>query len=328
LVQGGKSVNWSLTTWQTDPALASVRDPAALARLPAAERQQWQRLWADVAALVAADPREQGWAHAARRDWARAAACYARAWEADPPDDGHLGFEYAAVLLLSGDKPGYARACARLVERCGQAPELQPYHVARACTLAPDAVAEARAGRLAEGELRANARTSSALTEQGALHYRAGRFADAVPLFERSLRADPKPGCAVLNWLWLALAHHRLGRAEEARGWLGRAQGWLDQFGDGMPPRADEKQGLDLHDWLEAHVLRREAEALLRARPAGPREPDPAAFSEWNNTVPVPAPSPPRGSATRACGHGRGLGPGTLLRQRSRWVCVAAQCNP
>ena len=116
--------------------------------------------------------------------------------------------------------------------------------------------------RLAEKELQGS-REFWSLTEQGALAYRAGRFQEAVPLFEQSLRANPKPGAAVLNWLWLALAHQRLGKAEEARRWLGKAQAWLDQYGDGMPARAEEELELHFHNWLEAHVLRREAEALI-----------------------------------------------------------------
>jgi hypothetical protein len=36
-----------------------------------------------------------------------------------------------------------------------------------------------------------------------------------------------------------------------------------------MPGRAEDELGLHLHNWLEAHVLRREAEA--RIRPADPR---------------------------------------------------------
>jgi hypothetical protein len=87
-----------------------------------------------------------------------------------------------------------------------------------------------------------------------------------MPLFEESLQADPKSGRAVLNWLWLALADRRLGQAEEARRWLDKAQAWLDQYRDGMPARADEELGLHYHNWLEAHVLRREAEALLPQR--------------------------------------------------------------
>jgi tetratricopeptide (TPR) repeat protein len=95
------------------------------------------------------------------------------------------------------------------------------------------------------------------------LAYRAGRYQEAVPLFEQSLKADATPGRAVVNWLWLALAQQRLGKTEEARRWLGQAQAWLDQYRDGMPARAEQELGLHLHNWLEAQVLRREAEALL-----------------------------------------------------------------
>jgi tetratricopeptide (TPR) repeat protein len=267
LLKDGKLVSWSLSAWQADPALAGVRDPAALAKLPDAEREQWLRFWADVAAQRAADPVEEGRAHAARGHWDRAAGCYARALKLGSTDDGHFWFEHAALLLLTGDRPGYARACARMVERCGKAFNLRAYHVARACTLAPDAVAEAsRPGRLAEGELKASAGQFWALTEQGALHYRAGRFPQAVALFEQSLRADSRPGRAVVNWLWLALANQRLGKAAEARSWLGKATAWLDQYADGMPGRAEEELGLHLHNWLEAHVLRREAEAISGQR--------------------------------------------------------------
>jgi tetratricopeptide (TPR) repeat protein len=264
---------WSLFGWQTAPALAGVRDGAALAKLPDAEREQWQRLWADVAALLAADPRDQGLAYAARREWDRAAGCYKRVLERDAPESGHFWFEYAAVLLLSGDRKGYERACAHMVERYGKTPGPRAYHVARACTLAADAVAEAsQPGRLAETELKAAAGQFWSLTEQGALHYRAGRFREAAELFEQSLRANAKPGQDVLNWLWLALAKQRLGQTEEARRWLGKATAWLDQYRDAMPARAEEELGLHLHNWLEAHVLRREAESVILPKPPNSKD--------------------------------------------------------
>jgi tetratricopeptide (TPR) repeat protein len=40
-----------MTHWQRDPDLAGVRNPEALAQLPAVERQLWQKLWQDVATL-------------------------------------------------------------------------------------------------------------------------------------------------------------------------------------------------------------------------------------------------------------------------------------
>jgi tetratricopeptide (TPR) repeat protein len=153
-----------------------------------------------------------------------------------------------------------------MIERYGRAGGPRAYHVARACTLAPDAVTETSLpGRLADKELKHSGREFWSLTEQGALAHRAGRFQDAVPFFQQSLQADSRPGCAVLNWLWLALATERLGKAEEARRWLNKAQAWLDQYRDGIPAHAEEELGLDLHNWLEAHVLRREAEGLIQS---------------------------------------------------------------
>jgi hypothetical protein len=38
--------------WQTDSDLAGVRGKDALARLPEEEREQWEKLWSDVDALL------------------------------------------------------------------------------------------------------------------------------------------------------------------------------------------------------------------------------------------------------------------------------------
>jgi hypothetical protein len=43
-----------------------------------------------------------------------------------------------------------------------------------------------------------------------------------------------------------------------------------------MPGGAEEELGLHLHNWLEAHVLRREAEILLAKGPTKAKEGDPA----------------------------------------------------
>jgi tetratricopeptide (TPR) repeat protein len=264
LVSEGQVQPSSLAFWQKDPMFSAVREPAELAKLPEEDREQWQRLWADVAAQIANDPLAQGRAHAARRQWDRAADAYARTLRRGAPNDGHFWFEYAAVSLLVDDRPGYARACTYLIEACGKPAGPRPYHMARACTLAQEGVSDsAMLGRLAQKELQANARQFWSLTEKGALAYRAGRFDESVALFEQSLRADPKPGRAVINWLWLGLAHQRLGKTEEARRWQEKAGAWLDQYVDGMPPRAEAELGLDLHNWLEAQILRREAEAII-----------------------------------------------------------------
>jgi tetratricopeptide (TPR) repeat protein len=264
LVNRGRAQASSLAAWQIEPILATVRDPGELAKLPDGERQQWQRLWADLATQIASDPLVQGRERVARGDWAGAVNWYVRALARGQNDDGNFVFEYAALLLLSGDRPGYRAACTLLIERCRKPGGPRAYLAARAGTLAADGAPDASLlGRLAHNELQQNAKQFWSLTEQGALAYRAGRFEESVPLFEQSLKADALPGRAVVNWAWLALAQQRLGKTEEARRWLAKTQNWLDQYRDGIPPNAEAESGLHLHNWLEANVLRREAEAMI-----------------------------------------------------------------
>jgi hypothetical protein len=42
----------TLRHWQKNPDLASVRDKAALAKLPRAQQEAWRKLWTDVEALL------------------------------------------------------------------------------------------------------------------------------------------------------------------------------------------------------------------------------------------------------------------------------------
>jgi hypothetical protein len=57
LEQEPETTRWSvahdLRKWLGDPYFAGVRAPEALARLPAAERQEWHQLWTDVADTLA-----------------------------------------------------------------------------------------------------------------------------------------------------------------------------------------------------------------------------------------------------------------------------------
>jgi hypothetical protein len=47
-----QAVRQLLGHWQVDTDLASVRDKAALDKLPDDERRQWRQLWDEVAALL------------------------------------------------------------------------------------------------------------------------------------------------------------------------------------------------------------------------------------------------------------------------------------
>ncbi|HVK07194.1 MAG TPA: protein kinase, partial [Gemmataceae bacterium] len=53
---GKRSPKLTWQHWQTDPDLAGVRDPAALARLPEAEHQAWETFWAEAKRVLTTDP--------------------------------------------------------------------------------------------------------------------------------------------------------------------------------------------------------------------------------------------------------------------------------
>src|SRR5262249_9298966 len=257
----------AVRSWVQEEDLAGVRDEQALAGIHHDERREWQAFWGKVATLAGRDPvakLSQARAHGACREWAKAVQCYAELMELEPRDRGEIWFEYAAAQLLAGDRPGYRRTCAHMLARCEKYPEMIPHLALRAYTLGPDSSgAPTPFSRQIVNEMSRHESEYWALTALGAWHFRVGRSRDTVAYFERSLSADGRPGRAVLNWLWLALAHQKLGRPDEARRWLARAANWLDQHGGRMPV-ATTVMGSSLHNWLEAHVLRQEVEAGLR----------------------------------------------------------------
>ena len=260
-------VSGKMRDWGKENDLRCVRDPEALAMLPEGERTGWKKLWAAVKALELHDPSitlRRARDHVERKEWAKAANIYAQLTGDGSATDGEIWFEYAAVQLLSGDHPGYRQTCKHLLQGAPKAPKFRRYLLARACTLAPDSVEDvALPAQVGDPELRPNSKAFWSLTEQGALLVRANQPKMAVELFRKSLEANDKPGAAVVNWLWLALGHQKLGAEREAREWLEKAVVWLDSVGGKLPADAEARWGLHRHNWLEAHILRCEVEALL-----------------------------------------------------------------
>lgn len=268
--EGNKTIAANvLRSWQRSKDLAAVRDEKALAKLPPNERREWQAIWAKVAKLVEQDPAAkiaQARAHVAQNEWKQAADCYSAAFELEPTDDSHVWFEYAACQLLAGDHAGYRRSCAHMLA-CGQKSRMRAYLVARACTLAPDSIDDlAAVERLVTLELMSRRTEFWSLTEQGALQFRRNG-PTATYRLEESLLVDGRPGRAVLNWLWLTLAYQQSKSKDEARRLLDKATRWLDQQ-EGQKPLDTAETGSHLHNWLEANVLRREAEMLLASPPS------------------------------------------------------------
>jgi serine/threonine-protein kinase len=255
----------AVRSWLKSGDLTCVRDEPALGKLPAEEQRTWHALWEKVAALAARDPAailEQAQAHVARQAWKEAARCYAEAMELEPTDDAETWFEYAASQMLAEDRAGHRRACEHMLAHCQPKGPMRPYLVARAWTLAPVSEIEMKHLFVAESEVNRNQAEPWAAIELGAMMFRKDYPKLALRTLESGLIADGRPARAVLNWLWLAMCHHKMASPIEARRWLAKATDWLDQQGTQMPLDA-QAMGAHRHNWLEAHILRREAEALL-----------------------------------------------------------------
>jgi len=204
-------------------------------------------------------------AKAMQSDWKGSAHEYAQMFQAVPLENGEPGFESAAVLLLSGDRAGYQARCAELLEKAGTL-GVRGYHAARACTLSQDSTRDfALAAAKAGGELSGVHGAHWAFTERAALACRQGRFDEAAELLKESLKIERRPGEAVVTWLWLAMAEsHRPGREAEAQAWYTIATTWMDQVSPNSTTMPSKVDGLHLHNWLEALVLRKELEPRVR----------------------------------------------------------------
>ena len=90
--------------------------------------------------------------------------------------------------------------------------DLAPHDPTRAVALAKQAVALAPASGACWNTL-------------GVAHYRAGDWSAAANALNESMRL--RSGGDPYDWLFLAMAHHSLGDAAEARRWLDRSIGWI-----------------------------------------------------------------------------------------------------
>ena len=131
------------------------------------------------------------------------------------------------------------------------------------CIQVPDAIEDwTPLTHWAEKTLTADPNSFDRLNALGALLYRAGRFEEAARRLreaDAAFRQANRPTMTIAStWLFLALAHERLGHPDEARQWLAKAVREIDQP---SPERAKINQVWNRR--LTLGLLRREAEALV-----------------------------------------------------------------
>jgi serine/threonine protein kinase/WD40 repeat protein/tetratricopeptide (TPR) repeat protein len=176
------------------------------------------------------------------------------------PTDVRLRIFLAILLLHKGDEQGYRRLCEKEAKGLGQLrfdPLVANNTVWLFC-LGPGAVTDyeslAALAERAVKEARNEQQRMIHLNTLGVILYRAGRYQEAIGRFDERVKAGAAAGAQV-DWVFLAMAHHRLGHRTEANRWLEKLRTYKTP---------DIRTSKDLWNDLEIVLFTRELEVLPR----------------------------------------------------------------
>ncbi|HET6572310.1 MAG TPA: tetratricopeptide repeat protein [Fimbriiglobus sp.] len=245
---------------------------AAAGSPPAATNQAIQR-----SPNTAENYRTRGTWYGLRGQWKAAAADYTQAMklESDTLDAQNVAFLYLAV----GDVDRYREHCQAILKRWASA-EFSTIgrRLLKICLFSADAKVDPKSIARLVGIARFDEQTqrvivSWSLFTKGLYEYRSGRYADALTACRESRQRLPKEDqpqhmLTALNLCVEAMALHRTGEASEAARTLAEARPLLDKH----VPGVDLGPAAGWIDWLSAHILYREASALLATKADGPKE--------------------------------------------------------
>jgi serine/threonine protein kinase/WD40 repeat protein len=237
--------------WRSPKPIEPASQPAPVPGRIVVEQPPWM------------DPLTRGEELANAGQFKEAAAAFDQAFDSGAR---HVDAQVRRVLLRQAreNEAAYGEACRQLLQ-LSQASELVPRvanEIAWACSRGPGALTDyAPVVHLAELAA-ASGPANDRLNTLGASLYRSGRFEEAVRQLMRAVALHGASGTE-LDALFLAMAHHKLGNAGEARRWLR-----LGTLVDGaVAPRPGARGDNSWMSRLELAMLRREASAMIKPSP-------------------------------------------------------------
>lgn len=237
------------------PASDSPRSRAAL------EAVQNDAVFAKLLEVRPNDPQlwiAHGRVHALRGNWQQAANDYAKGIESCPPGDAWS--EYAGAKLLLGDEDGYRSFCMEKATRVGDTKD-RPVAMAltRLFALEPQPPNKAALSYpWAELAVVGKSKDTASFYVHGIALYRKGQFPEAIQNLQEANKTAG--GNNALAGFYLALAHHRSGHLTEAQHALVKANADMEKR---KPVEPVAFASTSARDWIEAQLLRREAEKLI-----------------------------------------------------------------
>jgi WD40 repeat protein/tetratricopeptide (TPR) repeat protein len=223
---------WSVKDPQVDFAEAREARRKAWHEVQAADATKARNLFAarqNLDQLVDLDPgrwelrHQRGKAFAELGNWPAAETDFDAAL-ANPACSLAAHGERALLFLRAGDAAGYRRLCGQMLERFDNDPNpARANDLAWYCAMAANSeVPPERLVALAERAVSRGATPTQRSYFAGTLGsalYRAGRYEEAI----KRLDECETEGAYFEDWLFLAMAHHKLGHAAKAKEYLDRA---------------------------------------------------------------------------------------------------------
>jgi serine/threonine protein kinase/Flp pilus assembly protein TadD len=199
--------------------------------------------------------------------WDLAAADFAKVLQFGAPSSPHSWYRHALLRLYVGDAEGWRQLAARLPQHFKQSRAdqlLAGNELARTLTLAPASDLDLGwAAEQAELVVKKEGRRPWSHNALGLVHYRAGRYEQALGPLRQALVLDRHWRYAIVSHSVLTMALHRLGQPSEARQALNEATQKVDEW---QQHQLGVLPGAVLGTWwdvLEGVVLYREAKNLL-----------------------------------------------------------------
>jgi tetratricopeptide (TPR) repeat protein len=239
------------------------REPTLLDTISSSE-SLFRRVVAESAVSAAPLWAKRGDFLAKRQLWTEAAADSGEAVRLEPENIVYRHHQILA-LLAAGDHDGLRRTRSDILDRFRMStdPGIANNVAWSSVMAAGEEPNLSETVRLAERAVDGVPELQKAghLNTLGAALYRAGRFAEAVRCLDEGIEKR-KGEILEADWVFLAMAHHRLGHHDEARR-------WLDRFRD----RSPDLDPSAFWDELEIRLLRAEAEAVVLWDPIFPADP-------------------------------------------------------